>query len=618
MTNARDKANIPVLNFQSKGIDDNADATAITIDSSERVGINTTSPVSVVNIEATKTTALSSMNDFLTLGLTIDDDTSYNIGVGGGIAFRGKRNANGHQTVFGAIAGTKRDSSNDGYTGHLRFFTNNNSNGIPTEHLRIDNLGHVTIKGSTTSFDTTASLDGLQAYYETDSGLATLGSYSSGGSTSLAFHTNASGGASSEKMRINSSGQVGIGTSSPSKPLEIVSASQTTILHLNSTAGADANITFENTGSNDSISIGASSDDLKLRTDDGNILFAVAENSEKVRITSAGKVGIGTSTPQEFLDISDNGPRIRFSDTSITNLRHVIGSESNDLEISCDAGNVDSNSHIRFKVDGSEKMRIDSSGNVGIGTTTPIDKLDIFGTADNTRHITFRVNGNTGDASTFIRGTSNNSDGAIDAQDTLFIRSRHNIHLSPSAGADVVVIDGTTLPNQDNTFDLGTSAFRWDDVYATNGTINTSDQNQKQSIQFLTTAEMNVAKRLSALIKTFKWNSSVEEKGDSARTHTGIIAQDAQQAFNDEGLDANNYALFCSDTWWEKEYTIEATDDQEAQTRMNVKQKATDGYTKRTKLGVRYPELLSFIQAYNDQRFTELEARITTLEANNP
>ena len=43
MTNARDKANIPVLNFQSKGIDDNADATAITINSSEQVAIGTTS-----------------------------------------------------------------------------------------------------------------------------------------------------------------------------------------------------------------------------------------------------------------------------------------------------------------------------------------------------------------------------------------------------------------------------------------------------------------------------------------------------------------------------------------------------------------------------------------------
>ena len=44
MTNARDKANIPVLNFASKGIDDNADATAITIDSGERVGLQYATP----------------------------------------------------------------------------------------------------------------------------------------------------------------------------------------------------------------------------------------------------------------------------------------------------------------------------------------------------------------------------------------------------------------------------------------------------------------------------------------------------------------------------------------------------------------------------------------------
>lgn len=50
MTQARDKANIPVLNFQSKGIDDNADATAITIDGSERVGIGIASPLDQLSV----------------------------------------------------------------------------------------------------------------------------------------------------------------------------------------------------------------------------------------------------------------------------------------------------------------------------------------------------------------------------------------------------------------------------------------------------------------------------------------------------------------------------------------------------------------------------------------
>ena len=172
-----------------------------------------------------------------------------------------------------------------------------------------------------------------------------------------------------------------------------------------------------------------------------------------------------------------------------------------------------------------------------------------------------------------------------------------------AAQDDIRPSNGTA--DRDNAIDLGDAGARFDDIFATNGTIQTSDQNEKQSIQSLTTAEMNVAKRLSQLIKTFKWNSAVEEKGASARTHTGIIAQDVQQAFTDEELDATNYALFISSTWWEN------SDG-------DVKEEATDGYNEKTRLGVRYPELLSFIQAYNDQRFTELEARITALETNNP
>jgi len=196
----------------------------------------------------------------------------------------------------------------------------------------------------------------------------------------------------------------------------------------------------------------------------------------------------------------------------------------------------------------------------------------------------------------------------------LTIYSNASSHAGLYFGALQIIPTNNSGAFSDNTTDLGDPTVRFDDIFATNGTIQTSDENEKQSIQSLTTAKMNVAKRLSPLIKTFKWNSSVEEKGDSARTHTGIIAQDVQQAFTDEGLDPNNYALFTSNTWWEKEISVEATEEKDAYTYMDTKEEATEGYTERTRLGVRYPELLSFIQAYNDQRFTALEARITALE----
>ena len=124
---------------------------------------------------------------------------------------------------------------------------------------------------------------------------------------------------------------------------------------------------------------------------------------------------------------------------------------------------------------------------------------------------------------------------------------------------------------QDDSIDLGSSAAHFDDIYATNGTINTSDANKKQSIEELTEAETRVAVACKGLIRKFKWNSAVEKKGSEARYHFGVIAQDLQVAFEAEGLDAGDYGLFISSTW---------TDE--------------DG-VEQTRLGVRYTELLAFI-----------------------
>jgi hypothetical protein len=131
--------------------------------------------------------------------------------------------------------------------------------------------------------------------------------------------------------------------------------------------------------------------------------------------------------------------------------------------------------------------------------------------------------------------------------------------------------------DSDNAIDLGSSSVRFDDVYATNGTIQTSDENEKQDIQALTDAEQRVATACKGLIRRFRWQDSVAEKDDNpdsdetARYHFGVIAQDLQDAFTAEGLNASDYGMFISSTW---------TDD--------------DG-VEQTRLGVRYNELLAFI-----------------------
>jgi len=157
--------------------------------------------------------------------------------------------------------------------------------------------------------------------------------------------------------------------------------------------------------------------------------------------------------------------------------------------------------------------------------------------------------------------------------------------------------------DRDNAIDLGTSGARFDDIYATNGTIQTSDRNEKRDIEELSEAEQRVAVVAKGLMRKFRWIDSVAEKGDNARTHFGIIAQDLQDAFTAEGLDASDYAMFTSNTWWEKEISVDAVvadeangiEAKDAYTYIDTKDETTEGYTEKTRLGVRYSELLAFI-----------------------
>lgn len=138
-----------------------------------------------------------------------------------------------------------------------------------------------------------------------------------------------------------------------------------------------------------------------------------------------------------------------------------------------------------------------------------------------------------------------------------------------------------------NTQDLGKTGSRWDDVWSA-GTFNGSDQNIKQDIEELDEAEKRVAVKCKGLIKKYRLKDAVAKKGDDARIHVGIIAQELQAAFESEGLDAFRYSMIGKDTWWE------GTD---SEGKHEVKYKATAGYTEVTQMSVRYNELLAFIIA---------------------
>lgn len=138
-----------------------------------------------------------------------------------------------------------------------------------------------------------------------------------------------------------------------------------------------------------------------------------------------------------------------------------------------------------------------------------------------------------------------------------------------------------------NGMQCGHPFYKWNTVYATNGNIATSDQTHKRDVEELSEAETRVAIACKGLLRKYRWKDAYEEKGEEARIHFGIMAQDLRDAFSAEGLDASRYAMFCSDTWWEDE-TGERHEEQEL---------APEGAVETTQLGVRYDELLAFIIA---------------------
>jgi hypothetical protein len=164
---------------------------------------------------------------------------------------------------------------------------------------------------------------------------------------------------------------------------------------------------------------------------------------------------------------------------------------------------------------------------------------------------------------------------------------------------------------------MGTASFRWSQIYAGSAVINTSDAREKQQIESLSHAEMTAARAIKGLIKRFKFNDAVADKGDSARVHVGVVAQEVEQAFIQAKLDPAKYAMFCRDVWWEIDGEVVEADADGVVTFMRydldgarvfpdgngevpegaIRSAETKQATKRERLGIRYDQLLAFVVA---------------------
>ena len=259
----------------------------------------------------------------------------------------------------------------------------------------------------------------------------------------ISFHTTADGSSSpTERMRIDSSGRVKIEQSSADKQFRIIStdSSGASMLFQNSTTG---------TGSNDGLYVGIDSTETGyLWHFENKPLVLGTNNTERMRIDSSGRLLVGTSSSvstgsstaglQLHNTTSSNGAHLsvaRFNNDSTGGKICIAKSRSTSVSAGTIVQNNDALGVIEFagddgtdmlsrgaeihaKVDGTpgandlpcrlefrvtadgsnsptERMRIDSSGNVGIGTNSPSGKLDVQNGAN--RATKFEVDSVSGD-----------------------------------------------------------------------------------------------------------------------------------------------------------------------------------------------------------------------------
>lgn len=121
---------------------------------------------------------------------------------------------------------------------------------------------------------------------------------------------------------------------------------------------------------------------------------------------------------------------------------------------------------------------------------------------------------------------------------------------------------GNCVSGVDGAYSLGRADRRFSTVYASTGTINTSDKTTKQQISAIPDEWLDAWQNVEYC--RFKFNKAVDAKGEDARWHAGLVAQQVYSAFADKGLDAFEIGFLCLDKWDAVPAVEEVKDDKGA------------------------------------------------------
>jgi len=293
----------------------------------------------------------------------------------------------------------------------------------------------------------------------------------------------------SDGVVFDSSGKVGIGTTSPASLLHLESDTPVTTLRDTSaySAGTGPYIQFQGLDSGSTNRVFGQIYGLSNGSNSGELAFYTRNSGstgERLRITSAGNVGIGTSSPSHKTEIvsSSDADLLQIQSTaSANNTLLRLGISGNDAIINGSGG---STGNLAFKTYGTERMRIDSSGNLLVGTTDsqlfdntsgsglcyrPSLSLDIARESTSSTSTAILLN-NTGVDSRYITFRKDGTDvGSIGVLTDRIYLAGANEGIAIDDDLNALIPSEETGAARDNASDLGSSGARWRNLYLSGG-----------------------------------------------------------------------------------------------------------------------------------------------------